>query len=38
MADGWPAPGVDNACVSWDSSFLLSALTFAPIQYDTVRS
>lgn len=30
MADGWPAPGVDNACVSWDSSLLPSALTFLP--------
>lgn len=29
MADGWPAPEVDNAAVGWESSLLLSAFTLA---------
>lgn len=40
MADGWPVqpvPEVDNACVSWDSSLLRSAPTFAPIQGDAAE-
>lgn len=37
MVEGWPAPEVDNASVSQDSSLLPSPLTFAPIQYHTVE-
>lgn len=40
MADGWPVqpvPEVDNACVSWDSSLLRSAPTFATIQGDAAE-
>lgn len=37
MADGWSVTEVDNACVSWDSSLLPSAFTFASLQGDAVK-